>query len=210
MNWYNIFSNFYDLSIEGLYKKHRKKVFSHLMPDNVDCVLDFACGTGQNFPHLKEALGENVHIIGIDLSEGMLNRARKRVAKTGLKNVHLIQCDARNLSREDIEFQLDRPIRINSIVTTLALVVVPDWEEVFQKLFDLLEPGGQFIMMEVWAEKRVPQTFYTELVARADLRRKVWEPLEKISANFKLEFLKGSPHIHGGRLFYASGFKAIR
>ena len=62
-------------------------------------------------------------------------------------------------------------------------------------------------MLEVWAERRVLQTYWTEVIARADLSRRTWEPLERVSDRYTFRYLEGSPHIHGGRLFVASGFK---
>ena len=207
MNWYNIFSSFYDLSIEKLYKKHRQEAFEFIDKDQVTNVLDFACGTGQNFPFLTHQLGEDKSIIGLDYSEGMLAKAKNRISKNDWQNVSLLQADARSLNQQQIDDHKGKSTQIDCIISTLALVVVPDWEEIFANLFELLEPGGQFLMMEVWAEKWVPQTTWTEILARADLKRKVWEPLEKASEHFEFKYLKSSPHIHGGRLFVATGFK---
>ena len=89
----------------------------------------------------------------------------------------------------------------------MALCAIPSWERVFDRLFSLLRPGGQFLMVDVWAERRVPQTYWTEMIAVADLSRKTWEPLERSSERYTFSFLEGSPHLHGGRLFVASGFK---
>jgi len=207
MNWYNIFASFYDLSIEGIYKKSRQEVFSMLSKEQVSCVLDLACGTGQNFPHLVENFGSETQIIGIDLSPGMLAKAQKRIDKNGWGNVSLLEVDAQKLDQEAINSHLGKKLKINCIVSTLALVVIPDWEKVFDNLVDLLSPGGQFLMMEVYAKRKVPQTYYTELIARADLKRKVWEPLEKVSERFEYKELKGSPHLHGGTLYVATGYK---
>ncbi|MDW3650310.1 MAG: class I SAM-dependent methyltransferase [Bacteroidia bacterium] len=209
MNWYNLFSSFYDLSIEGIYKKSRQEVFSMLATEHVSCVLDLACGTGQNFPHLVERFGTETQILGIDLSPGMLAKAQKRIDKKGWENVSLLEVDARQLNQEAIDAHLGKATPIHCIVSTLALVVIPNWEKVFHTLFDLLSPGGQFLMMEVYAKRKVPQTYYTDLIARADLKRKVWEPLEKVSERFDRKELKGSPHLHGGTLYVASGFKKV-
>jgi len=178
-----------------------------LSKEQVSCVLDLACGTGQNFPHLVENFGSETQIIGIDLSPGMLAKAQKRIDKNGWGNVSLLEVDAQKLDQEAINSHLGKKLKINCIVSTLALVVIPDWEKVFDNLVDLLSPGGQFLMMEVYAKRKVPQTYYTELIARADLKRKVWEPLEKVSERFEYKELKGSPHLHGGTLYVATGYK---
>lgn len=59
-----------------------------------DLVVDIGCGTGLNFPWLQEAVGPQGSIIGVDLTNAMLEQARLRVAKEGWKNIELVQADA--------------------------------------------------------------------------------------------------------------------
>jgi ubiquinone/menaquinone biosynthesis C-methylase UbiE len=40
-------------------------------------VQKVGCGTGRNFPYLREAIGPTRRIYGVDLSAGMLRKARK-------------------------------------------------------------------------------------------------------------------------------------
>ncbi len=170
-------------------------------------VVDLACGTGQNFPHLIETFGQDTRVIATDCSEGMLEKAKRRARKNGWQNIYFLAADARVLSQQQLDNTLGYSSKPDCIVSTLALATLPEWKNVFNNLFDLLKPGGQYVMLGVWAEYRVPQTYWTEMIARADLSRKTWEPLEQVSERYTFDYLKGSPHIHGGRLFVASGFK---
>jgi SAM-dependent methyltransferase len=52
-----------------------------------DRVLDIACGTGLNFPHLHELVGDEGHVMGIDVTPAMLDIARQRIARQGWRNV---------------------------------------------------------------------------------------------------------------------------
>ncbi len=210
MGWYEYFSHGYDLATERVYRSYRDKAVTRLDPGVGTTVLDLPCGTGQAFPQLLERLGDEARIIGIDGSAGMLARARRRVARCGWQEkVALIEADARTIEREHLRTTTSGVGQVDYVVSFLGLCVLPDWESVFEKMFGFLRPGGQFLIMDVWAEKRVPQTLWVELVARADLRRKVWEPLEACSENFELQFLAGSPHIHGGRVFAATGRRPL-
>jgi SAM-dependent methyltransferase len=56
-----------------------------------ETVIDVACGTGINFPLLKERVGSRGKIIGIDLSPEMLAQARDRVSAAAWENVELIE-----------------------------------------------------------------------------------------------------------------------
>lgn len=207
MNWYNVFSRFYDFSTEHLYNTVRKNAFEQLRKDKSLLVIDLACGTGQNFPHLIERLGEDTSVIGIDYSAGMLSKAEDRIMKNAWHNIFLVETDARTLSQQQLDDLRGSATKVDAVVCTLGLCVMPNWKQVFEKLFELLKPGGQFLIMDVWAKRRVPQTYWVEMITRANLDRKVWEPLEKISDDYTFHFLSGSPHVHGGQLFVASGFK---
>ncbi|MCP4004290.1 MAG: hypothetical protein GY725_08850 [bacterium] len=45
------------------------------------------------------------------------------------------------------------------------------------------------------------------MIARADLYRRVWEPMERLGIEFEQTYLDGSPHIHRGRCMLASATK---
>ncbi len=53
------------------------------------CALEIGCGTGRNLPYLRESLGERGRVYGVDLSEGMLERARALCRKREWRNVEL-------------------------------------------------------------------------------------------------------------------------
>ncbi len=57
-------------------------------------VLDAGCGTGATILELAERAGPAGHVMGIDISEVMLDRARSRVAGAGLGTVELVRADA--------------------------------------------------------------------------------------------------------------------
>ena len=56
-----------------------------------DRVLDVASGTGLSFPLLREAVGAQGEVIGIDISPEMMSVARQRVTAAGWKNITLLE-----------------------------------------------------------------------------------------------------------------------
>ena len=56
-----------------------------------DRVLDVASGTGLSFPLLREAVGDEGLVVGIDVSPEMTSLARQRVAEMGWKNVDVLE-----------------------------------------------------------------------------------------------------------------------
>jgi SAM-dependent methyltransferase len=59
-------------------------------------VLDVGCGTGATTLELAEAVGADGHVLGIDLSEPMLDVARRRVGAAGHRQIDLLRADAQS------------------------------------------------------------------------------------------------------------------
>ncbi|NIN67306.1 MAG: methyltransferase domain-containing protein, partial [Anaerolineae bacterium] len=52
------------------------------------------CGTGLNLGLLRDAVGREGEVIGVDLTDAMLAQARKLVQANGWRNVELVHSDA--------------------------------------------------------------------------------------------------------------------
>jgi ubiquinone/menaquinone biosynthesis C-methylase UbiE len=206
MKWYDLFSNFYDTSLEKLYFDSRKRAAQLLELSNGQTVLDVACGTGANFKHLNAA-AENITIYGMDFSAGMLNKARHLAEKNNWKNVLLFQSDARQLNLPLVDQHTKRKEKFDRVICVLGLSVIPEWEKVLFNLIELLNENGKIVIVDVYAEKRNFHTWLVEKIAKADLERKIWQTLEKKTTHFHQEYLPVKQNKVGGRLFVAVGTK---
>lgn len=72
----------------------RARAAQHLALRPGDCVLEIGCGTGRNFPYLRAAVGAGGRVYGVDLSAGMLAKARALCTRRGWSNVEMTQDDA--------------------------------------------------------------------------------------------------------------------
>lgn len=206
MKWYDIFSNYYDTFLEKLYFDSRKRAVELLDLKDGQTIIDIACGTGANFRHLQSA-NSNIEIYGTDYSEGMLNKGKETVNKNNWKNISLFKADARELSLDFIKEQTDKDLRFDSVLCVLGLSVIPEWEQVLDKMLDLLIDGGKIVIVDVYAEKRDFNTWLVEKFARADLDRKIWQTLEQKTNNFHQEYFPIKESKVGGKLFVATGTK---
>ncbi len=206
MKWYDIFSNFYDSSLEKLYAESRKRAVELLALEDGQTVLDVACGTGANFKHIQ-ALNLDIHIYGTDFSEGMLRRGKDMIEKNNWKNITLFQADARELTPDFVSQKIKSEPCFDRIICVLGLSVIPDWEVVLDRMFDLLKDDGKIVIVDVFAEKRDFNTWLVEKIAKADLNREIWQTFEKRTTNFHHEYLPVKESKVGGKLFVASGMK---
>jgi phosphatidylethanolamine/phosphatidyl-N-methylethanolamine N-methyltransferase len=97
---YDIQSLIYDATFGRLVRKRVGVAISHMNIRETDNVLDLGIGTGQSL-HFYPRRGR---VIGIDLSDGMLREARKKVREQGLDHVSLVQANALELPFPDNAF----------------------------------------------------------------------------------------------------------
>lgn len=203
MGWYDFFSRFYDSSLEPLYATQRVAAAEALRLGGSSVVLDVPCGTGQSFDAIAPRAGT---VIGADLSTGMLGKARARVARSGWTNVLLLARDVHAIDAAAIDEAAGRPLAVDRLHVFLGMTAFPRHEEAFARLWDLLAPGGRCVIVDVHAETLGAQGRMVNLVARADIRRRWWEPLERVGRHVTRVELESKPE-HGGRIFLATGEK---
>ncbi|MFO0682482.1 MAG: class I SAM-dependent methyltransferase [Sandaracinus sp.] len=213
MAWYDVFSSFYDTSLEELYRPFREAVATRLELAPGQRVLDAGCGTGQSFDVLAPAVGPTGLVVGLDLSTGMLDKARRRAETKSFANVRLVQGSLLTLDRETLGRELGEALPagrgFDRALTFLVLSAMPEWEEVTERVWRLVEPGGLMVIADAHAETLGLQGHLVNLTARADIRRRVWSRLEALSEGFTLERLK-APASVGGDIVVAKGRRRSR
>lgn len=130
----------YDKSgISGL-ESWRKQAVALLNLKRGDTVVDIGCGTGLNFVPLHEAVGEEGKIIGVDLTDAMLDQARRRVVEHGWRNIELVQSDAT---------QYTFPDHVDGIISAFALSFIPDSKLVIENGSKALAPGRKWVVLDM-------------------------------------------------------------
>jgi ubiquinone/menaquinone biosynthesis C-methylase UbiE len=207
MGWYDLFSRFYDRSLEPLYREQRRIAATALKLAPGQVVLDLPCGTGLSFDAIAPEIGPEGLLLGVDRSGGMLRKAAVRAAAHGWDHVRLHQADVHTLSAVEVEQALGRPRAIDRLHVFLGLSAMPEWERAFEHLWSLLAPGGRCVIVDVHAARPRVRGRMVNLVARADIRRETWTVLERLALGFERVELPSDKR-HGGALFVASGDKA--
>jgi phosphatidylethanolamine/phosphatidyl-N-methylethanolamine N-methyltransferase len=130
-----------------------------------DRVLEVGVGTGINaalYPH-------DCSVTGVDLSSPMLEKARERVARKGLRNVRLLQMDAANLKFGDDTFDI--------VYAPYVISVVPDPVAVTREMCRVCRPGGRIVILNhfrsrnalvAWVERMI-SPFTVHIGFKSDL-----------------------------------------
>jgi phosphatidylethanolamine/phosphatidyl-N-methylethanolamine N-methyltransferase len=98
-------------------------------------ILEVGVGTGIN----ASLYPRNCHITGIDLSTSMLDKARERVAREGLRNVRLMEMDAAKTTFADDTFDI--------VYAPYLISVVPDPVMVACEMRRVCKPGGKIVIL---------------------------------------------------------------
>jgi len=110
-----------------------------------DQVLDISCGSGLVTLPIAKSVTPRGKVTGIDLSEGMIEKARTRTDETDLSNVTYQQMDAENLEFEDNRF--------DAVICSLGLMYFPYPEKALEEMYRVAKPGAEISTL-VWGARK--------------------------------------------------------
>ncbi len=97
-------------------------------------VLDIATGTGMAAIAVAQVVGSEGRVVGVDISNGMLEQARRKVEALGLSNIQFQLADAEALDFPENSFDV--------ILCSSAFIWMSDLNAALQLWHRLLKPGG--------------------------------------------------------------------
>lgn len=128
--------------------KWRKKVLKYIINYQPESILDIATGTGDLAIKFAEKTKAS-KIVGLDLSEGMLSVARKKVNDTELENkVEFIKGDSEALPFDENSF--------NAITVSFGIRNFDNLEKGLSEIFRVLKPNGALIILETSVPTKFP------------------------------------------------------
>ena len=172
----------------------RKRAAAQLELRPGDAILEIGCGTGNSLSYLHDAVGPTGHVFGVDISSGMLNRARKRCDAHGWRNVELHECDA-------AEFKA--PMPLDAALFTLTYNTIPQHRAVLRHVWEQLRPGGRLVIMDAKLPEgpaaKLLLPFSLWLMRHTMLANPLiqpWKELSALTGQLKMdEYLFGSYYI---------------
>jgi ubiquinone/menaquinone biosynthesis C-methylase UbiE len=121
------------------HEAYRKRAIGCLALKAGDTVVDLGCGTGLSFSLLLTQIGPSGRIIGVDLTDAMLEQAHLRIAAHGWSNIELVKSDI-----TDYAF----PQGIDGILSTFALTLTAGFDDVIRKGAWALLPEKRFVILD--------------------------------------------------------------
>jgi SAM-dependent methyltransferase len=118
--------------------RYRRRYFEVAAVSAGDRVLDIGCGTGQTTRDAARLASRGV-ALGVDLSSGMIERARRRAAEQGLDNAHFVQADAQIYPFAPGSFDL--------ALSRTGAMFFGDPVAAFANIARALRPGGRLVLL---------------------------------------------------------------
>jgi arsenite methyltransferase len=119
-------------------------VANHWLLGRVDAgavVLDLGCGAGTDLLIAAQMTGTEGRVVGVDMTAGMLQRARASAGEMGLGNVELRESLIETLPLDDAS--------VDVVISNGVIDLVPDKDAVFDEIDRVLRPGGRLQLADV-------------------------------------------------------------
>ena len=122
-------------------------------------VLDLGSGAGLDCFFAAKKVGETGHVIGVDMTPEMIERATSSAQRMNLKNVEFRQGYLEALPLE--------ANTVDVIISNCVINLSPDKTKVFAEAFRVLKPGGKLAVSDIVTDGPLPQSIKQSLSAWA-------------------------------------------
>lgn len=171
---YDAASDHYDDGANTFWARFGRRTIERLALQPGDRVLDACCGTGASALPAAERVGARGRVLGIDLSEKQLARARAKAHARGLAHVEFRRGDLLEPPRDLGPF--------DAVVCVFGIFCVPDMRGAVSALWSAVKPGGK-LAITTWGPRFLEpgsSAFWSSIRAvRPELERR-FQPWDRL------------------------------
>ena len=171
------------------YKAHGEAILAALGDPGGGAVLDIGCGTGWLLRRIARSFPA-ARGIGLDLSGAMVETAEEKAAAAGLDTLRFVKADWEGADAERLPGLSGAGI--NVVVCANAFHYFGDTREALAKMFRVLAPGGELLLLERAKERSVLTL--------------IWDVLHRFLIRDQVRFYSSSELIE---LIYGAGFSNV-
>jgi arsenite methyltransferase len=126
-------------------------------PKTGEVCLDLGSGRGTDCIRLAELVGLTGQVYGIDISDGMLEKARQNVTEKGITNIEFFKSSIEEIPQSDNS--------INLIISNCTLNHANNKSTVWKEVFRVLKSQGKFVVSDIYSLEPVPAKYSNDPVA---------------------------------------------
>jgi ubiquinone/menaquinone biosynthesis C-methylase UbiE len=131
--------------------------FNYSRPQKGEICVDLGCGRGNDVLRMAEEVGREGKVYGVDITDTMLDKARRTARKMKIKNVEFIKSDLESLPFEDDTMDL--------LISNCTINHVGNKDVVWHEIYRILKYGGRFVVSDIYSVEDVPDKYRNNPVA---------------------------------------------
>ena len=187
----------YGLAFFGREGTFRRRGVEALALEPGERVLELGCGPGTNFDALRERVGSEGTVVGLDYSAGMAASARETGRAAGWANVHVVDADAATLP-------VSEPF--DGVYAAMSLSAMPDPVAVFDATRSVLVPDGRVAVLDARPFQSLPWRVLNPLIVPLFRASTNWVSETDVTAALDAAFPTASVDgYYGGSIVVATG-----
>jgi len=170
-------------------------------------VLDLGSGAGVDCFLAARRVGADGHVIGVDMTDAMLARARANAARGGFTNVEF--------RRGEIEALPVESASVDRIISNCVINLAPDKARVFAEAYRVLKPGGSITVSDIVSIGSIPDSARSDLEAWAGctvgaLEKQAYLDLVRAAGFSEVAVIKQVEYEYGRTADYALASLTVR
>jgi len=142
-----------------------------------ETVVDLGSGAGMDAFLAAHQVGPAGHVIGIDMTEAMIEKARANARRANVTNVEFRKGHIEELPIEDES--------VDAIISNCVINLSPEKDRVYREAYRVLRPGGRVMISDVVLDHPLPEAVlqsvdaYIGCVGGASLRGEYLETIRR-------------------------------
>lgn len=139
-----------------------------------ETVLDLGSGGGIDCFLAAKEIGPQGHVIGVDMTPDMLEKARANARKMGVENVEFRLGEIEHLPVADES--------VDAVISNCVINLSPDKPQVFREAYRALRPGGRLAVSDIVTRVALPAEIRSNLESWAACLAGAWKDEDYVAA----------------------------
>ena len=133
---------------------------NYAQPKTGEVCVDLGSGRGTDALRMADQVGDKGFVYGIDISEGMLEKARQNAVKLEVTNVKFL-----HNALDEIELA-DKTVDL--VISNCTINHAADKDAVWGEVYRILKKGGRFVVSDIYATSPISEEYRNDPVAIAE------------------------------------------
>jgi len=133
---------------------------NHAKPISGEICVDLGSGRGNDVIRLAEGVGEIGYVYGIDISEGMIAKAKANLEKFEVQNAEILHAELKKLPLQNDS--------VNLVISNCTINHATHKQTVWNEIYRILKTDGRFVVSDIYATIPIADEYRNDPAAIAE------------------------------------------